>query len=292
MRQRHNILFLNTLFLSIFFIIGCFFPYEAELDSPDNGDFIYCLQSTGYEDLKERDFDFAVLDIDDCGMTSDQLDKLRLDDARILSYLSIGEAEDYRHYWEKDWDIGDPSFLYEENPFWKGNFKVKYWEDQWRTIIYRQLDKIIDTGFDGAYLDLVDAYEYFEAEGYLSAKDQMIDFVNSISIYAKSRQEGFLIIPQNAEELIDNKIYLYSIDGLGKENLMFLNGTSIEPQTQKKALEYLKRAKESGKYVFLISYVDDKDKITRLVDVAMSNDFYYFIGRKELDTPDCISLYY
>ena len=42
----------------------------------------------------------------------------------VISYMSIGEAENYRYYW-KNWKVGSPSFVDKQNPEWKGNFKVK-----------------------------------------------------------------------------------------------------------------------------------------------------------------------
>tara|TARA_Y100000782_G_C10186254_1_gene266778 strand:+ start:5809 stop:6066 length:258 start_codon:yes stop_codon:yes gene_type:complete len=63
-------------------------------------------------------------------------------------------------------ECGKPSFLAEENPDWEGNYNVKYWNTDWQNIIYGNNDayvkKIIDTGFDGVYLDIIDAFEYFE----------------------------------------------------------------------------------------------------------------------------------
>ena len=84
----------------------------------------------------------------------------------VVCYMSIGEAEDYRYYWKSSWKKGDPEWLYKENPDWEGNYKVKYWMDEWKEIIFGEentyLDKIIDSGFDGVYLDIIDAFEYFE----------------------------------------------------------------------------------------------------------------------------------
>ena len=86
--------------------------------------------------------------------------------------MSIGEAEDYRWYWDERWIRGKkltknaPTWLDKLNPDWKGNYKVRYWNEDWQTIICGGKDsyiqKIIDAGFDGVYLDIVDAYEYFE----------------------------------------------------------------------------------------------------------------------------------
>lgn len=84
----------------------------------------------------------------------------------IISYMSIGEAENYRYYWQNQWQTGSPEWLDKENPDWAGNFKVKYWMSDWQSIIYGNdnsyLKKIIDAGFDGVYLDIIDAFEYYE----------------------------------------------------------------------------------------------------------------------------------
>jgi len=52
------------------------------------------------------------------------------------------------------------------NPNWEGNFKVQYWNPTWQSIIYGSetsyLKKIINAGFDGVYLDIIDAFQYFE----------------------------------------------------------------------------------------------------------------------------------
>ncbi len=46
------------------------------------------------------------------------------------------------------------------------NYKVRYWEDGWQDIIFGNdnsyLKKILDAGFDGVYLDIIDGFEYFE----------------------------------------------------------------------------------------------------------------------------------
>ena len=84
----------------------------------------------------------------------------------VIAYMSIGEAEDYRYYWKDEWKSDPPSWMKEENPDWEGNYKVEYWDPGWQDIIYGSsdsyLDKIMDKGFDGVYLDIIDAFEYFE----------------------------------------------------------------------------------------------------------------------------------
>ena len=86
----------------------------------------------------------------------------------IICYMSIGEAEDYRYYWKSNWETNPPTWIEEENPDWEGNYKVRYWDSSWQNIIYGNdesyLKKIIDVGFDGVYLDIIDGYEYFEKQ--------------------------------------------------------------------------------------------------------------------------------
>jgi len=86
----------------------------------------------------------------------------------VVAYVSIGEAEDYRPYWNEDWEKDAPSWLEAENPLWKGNYKVRYWEQEWKDIIYGKegsyMSKVLNAGFDGVYLDIIDGYEYFEEQ--------------------------------------------------------------------------------------------------------------------------------
>lgn len=87
----------------------------------------------------------------------------------VVSYMSIGEAENYRFYWQDAWYTSQPSWMAGENPSWPGNYKVRYWDETWQAIIFGQsdayLDRILAAGFDGVYLDIIDAFEYFENAG-------------------------------------------------------------------------------------------------------------------------------
>jgi cysteinyl-tRNA synthetase len=87
----------------------------------------------------------------------------------LLCYVSIGEAENYRFYWKKDWKPGKPAFVGPENPEWKRNFAVKYWDPAWQKLILdgddAYLARVLAAGFDGIYLDKVDEFEWFEEHG-------------------------------------------------------------------------------------------------------------------------------
>ncbi len=84
----------------------------------------------------------------------------------VVAYLSIGEAESYRYYWQNNWKIGEPNWIKAENPDWEENYKIEYWNKDWQNVIFGNQNsyiyKILNSGFDGVYLDIIDAFEYFE----------------------------------------------------------------------------------------------------------------------------------
>ena len=122
--------------------------------------FIEAVQATNYDlvliDLYFNEAELTAADVE--ALKTKENGGSRL----VICYMSIGEAEDYRYYWS---DL-DKNLVCRENPDWKGNFAVKYWEADWKSVIYGNeqsyLKKILDAGFNGVYLDIIEAYETFE----------------------------------------------------------------------------------------------------------------------------------
>ena len=121
--------------------------------------------------MEETDYDLLIIDLYVSDERLTLKDIMRLKTKRnggqrlIICYMRIGEAEDYRWYWQPSWNQNPPDFLCAQNESWEGNFKVRYWDPDWQNLIYGNegyLSKILDAGFDGVYLDIIDAFEYFE----------------------------------------------------------------------------------------------------------------------------------
>jgi len=129
-------------------------------------------EDTFLDAVRETDYDIIIIDLfyEDTALSASKVASLKIKANEgfrlIIAYMSIGEGEDYRYYWQTEWERDPPSWLAEENPEWPGNYKVQYWNKGWQNIIYGKddsyLKKILDVGFDGVYLDIVDAFEYFE----------------------------------------------------------------------------------------------------------------------------------
>jgi cysteinyl-tRNA synthetase len=146
----------------------------------DARNFLYLLNSHSYPNkqmfiqrIRQTNYDLIIMDLffdGDIAFTAQEIAQLKHKanggERLVIAYISIGEAEDYRYYWKPEWDTDKPIWLDQENPEWYGNYKVRYWEKEWQDIIYGNdnsyIKKIINAGFDGAYLDIIDAFEFFE----------------------------------------------------------------------------------------------------------------------------------
>ena len=203
----------------------------------------------------------------------------------LLAYLSIGEAEDYRSYWKTAWRQGEgrPAWLGEENASWNGNYLVRFWDTEWQNLVFAgpgsYLDRIMDLGFDGVFLDRIDVYPNWEAEE-PNARQLMIELVQKISSKAKTKNPGFIVFAQNAEELLEQRSYRIYIDGIVKEDLLFGNATLGEPNASAD-IEYstslLKMAQRKNKAVFIIEYLyTAEDQIAAKQKLDELNFVYYF----------------
>lgn len=181
---------------------------------------------------------------------------------RVWSYLSIGEAESYRFYWNSVWNKKPPFFLGPENPDWPENFKVRYWREDWWDIAVRPyLDRILRAGFDGVYLDIIDGYWFWGERNrdIQGAADAMAELVCRIAAYCRVRTgEYFSICPQNGLAIIEDaspewrERYLQAISAVGVESL-FYNIYSEEDQSFR--LKVLRTFVDKGKTVFNVEYI-------------------------------------
>jgi len=98
----------------------------------DVNSWLYQLQEINIDSIAASSYDLVVIDYSSDGsangeFTSSQIQQLKNSGKIVLSYMSIGEAEDYRYYWQPGWTEGNPSWLGPTNPDWDGNYKVRYW---------------------------------------------------------------------------------------------------------------------------------------------------------------------
>lgn len=210
---------------------------------------VYQLQKIDVDRIAASNADVAVIDYSPDGdpkrpFTAEEVARMKAKPGggqrKLISYMSIGEANKACFYWDNRWvsksgkkTSAAPAWLDKPNSSgWEGAWKVKFWDRAWQAVIIDRpdsyLNKIIDQGFDGVYLDIIDGYAYWMDEDRgqgvrPTAGDDMVAFVARIGEHARlvRGKPDFLVVPQNGEALLRNARYRNVISGIGKEDILF-----------------------------------------------------------------------
>jgi cysteinyl-tRNA synthetase len=237
----------------------------------------------------------------------------------MVSYISIGEVSDFRDEWEANWTTtglatgkltaSAPDWLGPVNPDWPESRKVRYWDPDWQALIFNDsgtgwLDRIVQNGFDAAYLDIVDAYYYWAVEAPAGvrqpgdptlnnekdAAQRMIDFIVDMTAHACETNPDFFVILQNGDFIIDalantdparKTALLDAIGGIAVEDVYF-GGTADENNAfnpDEERIAILKRDfLGNGKFVLSVDYVNQQGKIGKFIAAAVEDGFFPFVA--------------
>lgn len=280
---------MKTIYYALILIIGSGCITNKNLKTDDN--WYYKLQNYNNNDFLQHTNSIIVIDTyrsiaPDIKFSKDYLKNLKNKNNKVYSYFSIGEAEDYRPYYDKK--SFPKELIVSENPNWPGNYTIKYWDKRWQNIILQYLDIIIEQGFNGVYLDIIDAFHRFPNKNVSATK--MKEFVILISKHAKAKNKNFQIIIQNGIDIVDylkleeHKHLLKSIDGIAIEDYLFSNNREKADQSvlkylkfyQNKTLlsvEYLTNDKNQNEYFEICKKYSLKPLIT---DKQLKGKYYIF----------------
>ena len=243
----------------------------------------------------------------------------------VLSYISIGEAEDFRAYWNKAWTKdgtargalrpGAPDWLGPLNPEWPDARKVRYWDADWKALTIDRIEAMAAQGFDGAYLDIVDAYYFWAHEARARDREpgdpksgagaaaRMIDFIVELSAAARAVNPDFVLIQQNAGFLLNDLVYdtggkakpdaariaaLHdAIAGIAVEDLYLRGGRDednpFRPDTAT-IRELIHSFALKGEFVLSVDYARNPSLIEKYLARAEDNGFIpYAAPTRELD---------
>jgi cysteinyl-tRNA synthetase len=221
----------------------------------------------------------------------------------ILAYFSIGEAENYRYYWQDNWLKTRPEWLEPENPDWPGNYLVQYWHPEWQAILYGSpnayLDRILGAGFDGVYLDGADKFEQWKRRRPSAAAD-MVNLISGIASYARAHRRDFLTIPQNGDGLLGNSQFLETIDGFGREDLLYGETDPEVRNTQRSIVQSVRRMRPlitASKPILAIEYTSNPELALSMLREIKELGFVGYVASRDLKTlsppafgcgqPDC-----
>lgn len=233
------------------------FASKASLNGVEIDTWMYQLQyledKTAVDVLARSDYDMLVIEpghnfksnplepafsYDTSYIVTQLSQKSRGEPRILLAYINIGQAEDYRNYWQDNWiapaqnNTGFPEFLLTVDPDgWQGNYPVAYWQQQWKDIWLGSNGIVADLagrGFDGVYLDWVEAYDdttvmQFALQEGVDPEDAMMTFIEEIGNAGRAINPEFLVVSQNAPYLLDTDPGRYAslIDALATEDTWF-----------------------------------------------------------------------
>ncbi len=240
----------------------------------------------------------------------------------VVSYISIGEASYFRDFWDPAWTDNpggngaltdlSPSWLGPTNADWPESRKVRFWDPDWQDLIFNGdgsgepgwLDQIVTQGFDGAYLDIVDAWYFWSSDlapagerlSEQTAAEYMVDFIVAMTAHARQTNPNFFVMPQNPEFLLaalgDGNAarradFIEAMGGIGVEDTYFRGdrdeNNGFNPDHEK--IANLKADfRDAGVPVFVVDYVNTQDRIATFIAEAADDGFIPLVATsRELD---------
>ncbi len=255
-------------------------PAAKQLDAAST--YAVMLQGDIFKQLDRLEADLLVIDRtrDGTGVTAytpEDLARLKGETGgQVVSYLSIGEASWFRDYFHRSWLSRNsrriwwntPDWISCEDAEWPGSFRVKFWVEEWQQIVLDIADQIMEAGFDGVFLDLVDVFEYWAAPDCGEAMERevtagyMVDFVVRIANQIREVNPEAIVIVQNAEYIIHygDERYLEAVDGLNLESLYYKNGKPRDAERTERRFSYIREFQDAGAAVFAIDYIYSEDE--------------------------------
>jgi cysteinyl-tRNA synthetase len=219
----------------------------------------------------------------------DEIERLQRSGKRVLAYFEIGSIEDFRpEYPRLRRDSAD--LILNRWADWPQEYFVRYWDERWWDRVVRpRVDRAIAAGFDGVYLDTPLAYEELDL-ALVPDTDRtwlaraMVHLIERISEYAKARQPGFWVFPQNSPELRRYPGYTAAIDGIGVEELFYLaTDVACKEDFCSENLQDVRALRRAGKLVLAVDYARRAGNVRAACRRYAAEGFAGYVTVRDLD---------
>lgn len=203
-------------------------------------------------------------------LTPDELAILKESGVIVVAYLSIGEAEPYRPWFDRvdqEWVLG-------ENGNW-GSLFVDASQAGWQALMLEQAGLLLDEGFDGIFLDTVDTVDAFpETQAGMESLITQLRTTYPEAIMIQNR--GFTVLPTTST----------IIDGLMFEGLTtgynFQSDTYIRTTNQALAESLQELQEETGIVILALDYAQVDDVTTQAAARAAAEAFGFISAVAEI----------
>lgn len=213
--------------------------------------------------------------------TSKEIKTIKSAGVKVLAYLSVGEAEKYRRYFPQ---IENTDLIINENPDWPENFSIKFWKPLWKSILVSYSKEILNKGFNGLFVDVVDAWENFPEVEQPKRKEQMEKLLIDLANNMRKQDSCHWLMIQNSHELLENPRLEKLATGINQESLFASWAESeIDREWQRNKIAALENLRRKGKLITLIEYTRDPIDMVRIRVRAAMHGFVPYFTVKELD---------
>jgi len=231
---------------------------------------LYYIKDVDVDKVVEAKVDMVVIDLETktAPITKVQVQKLKDSGKVVIAYLSLGEAEDYRGYWDEQWKPGNPEWLGKQSTVWKGNYVVKdLMSKQWTEVSKALISQAKQLGFDGIVV-----------AGVNGTNGQADLYLTRVAEFAKKDNENFKVFVQDylSDQLFDK------IDGVIKQGLTY-NLFGIANKNVTDQVAKLKQWTARNKKVFVVEFVD-QTKWQIANKTIVDNQFLGYNGPLELNS--------
>ncbi len=206
----------------------------------------------------------------------------------LLGYLSLGEAEQHRHYFG---EVRKEGLLLDENPNWAGSHSIDIRDRNWtERVIYELIPALLHQGFDGVFLDTLDSPLHLERQDpqrYQGMTDAAIRLVRTIRKHYPHIKimlnRAYEILPQVAGDIdivLGESVYAdYDFESKSYQR--------VPKQLYQQQLAYLKEAVRHNPAlkVFTLDYWEPQDHagIAAIYREQRANGFVPYVATVALD---------
>lgn len=230
----------------------------------------------------------------------------------VLAYFSLGEADENRAYWQKSWKApdrdhrGSPDFLLKPDPDgWKETHIVRYSDPRWQELLLTDARALLAAGFDGLYLDWIEACRDQTVVEDLKARSldparAMVDLVAKVRDECRKKNPEARMVLQNAEDLLEADPRILPLaDAVAAEATWFGGKAEVEwadpaggdrphpegpgASARPARLARLAQWKSAGKPVFTVDYCLKPANAQQVYQEATGRGFIPLVSRSALD---------
>jgi polysaccharide biosynthesis protein PelA len=204
-----------------------------------------------------------------------------------LGYLSVGEADPRRPYWN---EVRAAPFLVEPDPAWPENVRVDVRDPRWREVLLGQeIPRLLAQGFDGLMLDTIDTAPYLESKDpvrFAGSRQALRELVKAI----RARFPGAPVLANGIAGLPD---VASAVDGFVVEGVFAtydfgrrLYRETTGPEREWKLARIAEAEAIARRPVFTIDYADVGDVVLArwAESEAAERGFKPYVGVRDLNT--------